>query len=1238
MAGKPIATIGSMHLCPMCTGTVPHVGGPVSGPGAPNVLVNNKPVALMGDMCVCVGPPDVIAQGHPLVKVNGVPVVCVGDLTAHGGAVTVGEPTVMISTAVPTPSVTMPKEKIPFPTITFVNRAIAVLSGNSLTEAEKNIAALAAQAEETPVSDDSDEVTFTTTFPQDQLHLLASNSNLPSFLSEFFVIFGYDIPSRAYEELYNDAKENAATLEPTWVVKKSVPYTGKALFYNKEDVQEIWIDENFIIEATEDNEVSGELLAAIVEEYGHWLDYLLRNTYAETERKDALRDEGAYFSYQLMELNAIHQKDQHFADATTPSGSHQLIWDYEPQHKNIKDYVDEERWYKDDHFGPFEFYKAGFLDSTKGEYSHGNIERLGLTKSFIDSEINDQLEIGQKPKEIEDYLLNIYFGNWMRDFSQGLDPLITRVLSNSLKAFSQETTQEISEYTSIYGAAYNVNKLRSDTVKEGEEITYGFDILGYNLFEHTFRPVDGSVKIICTLLEMIAAKEFIYLPLKESGHTGNLNYKQYLKELKEKFAPIQRDTMGVYVPAEHIDNPNGLGGPIEIYVKNENYNPETDPSKEKYVLSEKANDDTDILKEFIGADTFTNTSLHHINTDFGMKNYIRNSNTGLGIPATEGNRYLYSHTYILDKLDLACVANGWDKKIHKEAHHNLGAALHTLEDFFAHTNYAELALIKEGFTNVFPWVTKVTAHVKKPNGTYNEVPKLDYTRYVTDNDYKSEVFNNPEKYTIVSNTKGVKSTNNLVSKLPLVTGTFGALDTVASILPIIAGFFRYDKKVADREEALKKEKRAKEEAKRVAGTNNNTHEAHKHDSHEGEDETFFYNPNNINTRAFPEVLAIELLRDITNEDEVKGADTEDSIIVNTFLTALAGRDYIEDTAENINKLKKKFWEKLPENWRDKAAEINEDFTNFKNRQIDKTLVPIYKSMYTFLVSTYSSINDIQVLLSSDVEYLTQQADNNTWDVNIGMNPTHTQVAKDDPDHPMHTLSAKLAIEAVTQVGTKVFNLWQGKPGATFKTVEDAVNAIMKDPAQTTWQNKTVREWTSDAANKGLICTASSPSVAIGRLLHINEHIRGPLEELKNISKTPVFRDTEKALEKVYNDQKKLEGSAERFELFEDKLAETRRIIEATDTKIKELRTRWENQFPKPFYCDASFDDMIILEYEVKPNDVLSTIAKDHHTTVEDILELNPELDPSGDTVYAGQYIKIPSEKGLISLPPTTPSD
>ncbi|NER18525.1 PAAR domain-containing protein [Spongiivirga citrea] len=120
----PIATIGSMHVCPMVTGTTPHVGGPVSGPGAPNILVNGKPAALMGDICVCVGPPDTIAQGAPSVFFNGTPVACMGDMTAHGGTITVGEPNVIIGSAAGAGSVTMAASKIPFPEISITNRVL----------------------------------------------------------------------------------------------------------------------------------------------------------------------------------------------------------------------------------------------------------------------------------------------------------------------------------------------------------------------------------------------------------------------------------------------------------------------------------------------------------------------------------------------------------------------------------------------------------------------------------------------------------------------------------------------------------------------------------------------------------------------------------------------------------------------------------------------------------------------------------------------------------------------------------------------------------------------------------------------------------------------------------------------------------------------------------------------------------------------------------------------------------
>jgi len=96
---KPAARIGDMHVCPMVTpGTppVPHVGGPIIGPGVPTVLIGNMPASVMGDMCTCVGPPDSIILGSTGVLIGSKPAARMGDMTAHGGTITLGCPTVLI--------------------------------------------------------------------------------------------------------------------------------------------------------------------------------------------------------------------------------------------------------------------------------------------------------------------------------------------------------------------------------------------------------------------------------------------------------------------------------------------------------------------------------------------------------------------------------------------------------------------------------------------------------------------------------------------------------------------------------------------------------------------------------------------------------------------------------------------------------------------------------------------------------------------------------------------------------------------------------------------------------------------------------------------------------------------------------------------------------------------------------------------------------------------------------------
>jgi uncharacterized Zn-binding protein involved in type VI secretion len=94
---QPAARLTDMHVCPMVTGVVPHVGGPIVSPGAPTVLTCKLPQARMTDMCVCVGPPDmIISPCAPTVLVSNLPAARMGDMTVHGGVIVLGCFTVLI--------------------------------------------------------------------------------------------------------------------------------------------------------------------------------------------------------------------------------------------------------------------------------------------------------------------------------------------------------------------------------------------------------------------------------------------------------------------------------------------------------------------------------------------------------------------------------------------------------------------------------------------------------------------------------------------------------------------------------------------------------------------------------------------------------------------------------------------------------------------------------------------------------------------------------------------------------------------------------------------------------------------------------------------------------------------------------------------------------------------------------------------------------------------------------------
>ena len=94
--GQPAARATDLHVCPMVTGVVPHVGGPILPPGCATVLIQSLPAARATDAASCVGPPDLIAMGSPSVLIGSLPAARLGDPCAHGGTIVLGCFTVLI--------------------------------------------------------------------------------------------------------------------------------------------------------------------------------------------------------------------------------------------------------------------------------------------------------------------------------------------------------------------------------------------------------------------------------------------------------------------------------------------------------------------------------------------------------------------------------------------------------------------------------------------------------------------------------------------------------------------------------------------------------------------------------------------------------------------------------------------------------------------------------------------------------------------------------------------------------------------------------------------------------------------------------------------------------------------------------------------------------------------------------------------------------------------------------------
>ncbi|WP_002622016.1 HET-C-related protein [Cystobacter fuscus] len=214
----------------------------------------------------------------------------------------------------------------------------------------------------------------------------------------------------------------------------------------------------------------------------------------------------------------------------------------------------------------------------------GTAPGLSFGHESIEDALRDAFPLPERRRQI-------YFGNWLRDHSQAIDPALIRPANsrNILEGFTR-------------GALTRV-------------------------------------------LDVMARGEF-----------GNLDTFRVTPKM-----------LGVYRAEEHIDNPHGI--------------------------EDHSRDDKDFRKKWTQEEVAIDPAT-------GMLNYIANR---------KGD-WVTSAAYVENELRAAAALG-----MTPEGLRFLGNALHTLEDFYSHSNFTELLLLKLGHLQVYPWAHR---KVQAPSPRY----------------------------------------------------------------------------------------------------------------------------------------------------------------------------------------------------------------------------------------------------------------------------------------------------------------------------------------------------------------------------------------------------------------------------------------------------------------------------------------------------------------------------------------
>lgn len=945
----------------LVTLTTPTEKGTITKPTVTGVTVDDLPVAVIGDQASHPLGPDPLVEGIPGITIDGLPI-------AFSTSKTSRKATVMETVNIP---------------ITGSSLSVGCVKAPRLVDQGKQVEECWNDA-------------MHSDYPLQQLYNFARKDSEVVFIHLLMDIFGSDIPYKAYQKLFHDACDKKLKMPKIIVVNN--PINGKAqLAFNRRN-QKIYVNKLFLQKAIRDNETRFWLLLALVEEFGHYLDWLLRNEYSKGTKKgpkeDAEGDEGARYSYYLFYIDLMNTSEVHFADAAVDGESYSLNYEYKELHEKLVK-QQKDRGEKEDQEGDWEYFGAGDPNiESPSKFGHASIERIALSGILNDTTAIDK----------------IYFGNWMRDFSQLVDPMIIRPLSLVTGGAAEKASEAYkggkrsgvwSESTKKLFDEYMRNPEKLKNTNPPEEVKdvplvddYSINLNPFSdeaLVElhyktDTFYPIKFSHETVISLLKILAAKEFVANKYKHVQANEPENYEAYLQALKDKYAELTAELVGAYRPEEHIDNPRALQPDPK----------DPRPKDLNFELNKHMGFGQDETKGFVKDPI---EKQFDIDDRYAMKKYMRSEKDW----KAEGFPFPTSYEYMMGMFEKSASAQGNLRYIY------FGAGLHVLEDFFAHTNFCEIALVKIGNLKVFPWVEvenfleirqgrwNITNNNKLPKPTADERPDQEYHAY-------TEGIDGLGKSGKKKNGKDEYKFYGLAAYYPLVTGSFGLLDTMASVLPKLNEHM-FSLEVKPMEEHKYKE------------------------------------------RTLTDMVILEGLRNLSKAQgshKTAGAynGKADDSYASWYMAYLAARDeYVYDYVGSLSLSDVFFPAKY-------LSYLIDNYIRIARNFLKHTLISITAS----LIDDYQTAVNMQL---TDIE-------NGTY--RLGTDPTHTQVAKDDFDSPLHTLASKLAVDAVREVGSMMKAVWDGT--GSIEDLKKVVDKIFCHPVYSDWADQRIHQWISQKDDKG----------------------------------------------------------------------------------------------------------------------------------------------------------------------------